>query len=209
VAFSAAYPVVGSIAALTTAAITPVVRAIAVRAGRVTQPDARRVHTKATPSVGGVAMYVGFLVSFGVASQMTRFAKVFNDSRWEPIGIVGAATIIMMVGLLDDLHKSNPKVAEPEGISAPAKVAGLVVAGAVLGVAGVTMWYFRVPSFLGQQIIILSSDLGPLVMILWLLGMAMDWPQELWLSVPEPFSSTAETSTMATSSRPVWGPWWR
>jgi UDP-GlcNAc:undecaprenyl-phosphate/decaprenyl-phosphate GlcNAc-1-phosphate transferase len=117
-------------------------------------------------------MYIGFLVSFGVASQMNRFAKVFNDSRWEPIGIVGAATIIMMVGLLDDLHKSNPKVKEPEGISAPAKVAGLVLAGAVLGVAGVTMWYFRVPGFLGRQIIILSSDLGPLVMILWLLGMA-------------------------------------
>lgn len=171
-AFSAAYPAVGAIAALTTAATTPVVRALAVRAGRVTQPDARRVHTKATPSVGGVAMYIGFLVSFGVASQMTRFAKVFNDSRWEPIGIVGAATIIMVVGLFDDLRKSNPNVKEPEGISAPAKVAGLVLAGAVLGVAGVTMWYFRVPSFLGRQIIILSSDLGPLVMILWLLGMA-------------------------------------
>ena len=169
-AWSDSYPLVGAIAALTTAAATPVVRALAIHAGRVTLPDARRVHTKATPSVGGVAMYVGFLVSFGIASQMKRFARVFNTS--ESLGVVAAATIIVIVGLLDDLHKSNPRVKDPEGISAPAKVAGLVLAGAVLALAGASMYYFRVPGFLGRRILVISGDLRPLVIIVWLLGMA-------------------------------------
>ena len=115
-----------AVAAVTTAIATPIVRTVAIRVGRVTQPDARRVHTKATPSVGGIAMYLGFLVAFAVASQMKRFAKIFSDSQFEPWGIVGAATVIVVVGLIDDLKKSNPKVVEPEGISAPAKVAGVL-----------------------------------------------------------------------------------
>lgn len=177
-AFSGSYILVGAVAAVTTAVATPIVRALAVRAGRVTEPDIRRVHTKATPSVGGVAMYLGFLAAFGVASTLPRFATVFEGSRlfplrdWgEPIGVVVAATIIMAVGLVDDLRKSDPRTTTPEGISAPAKVAGLVLAGVVLVLVGVTMWYFRVPGFLGKQTIVLPSTFSPLVLILWLLGM--------------------------------------
>ncbi len=161
---------VGACAALTTAAVTPIVQRLAIRMGRVTLPDERRVHTRATPSIGGIAMYAGFLVSFGFASQMRRFASVFKDSS-EPLGVLIAATIIMAVGLIDDLKKSDPKVSAPEGISAPAKVTGLVVAGAVLAILGVTMWHFRVPSFLGRQVLVLPNDLRPLVTIVWLLGM--------------------------------------
>jgi UDP-GlcNAc:undecaprenyl-phosphate/decaprenyl-phosphate GlcNAc-1-phosphate transferase len=170
VGIAGGYVQVGALAAVTTAVLTPVVRAAAVHTGYVTRPDERRVHTKETPSVGGVAMFAGFVVSFGVAWKMTRFAAVFKDS-FEPIGIVAAATIITCVGLLDDLRKSRPKVSAPEGISAPAKVAGLVAAGAALAVFGVTMWYVRVPSFLGRQVLVLPADLVPLVTILWLLGM--------------------------------------
>ena len=115
-------------------------------------------------------MYAGFLVSFGLASRMRRFTAVFENSS-EPLGVLIAATIIVAVGLMDDLKKSDPRVAEPEGISAPAKVAGLVVAGAVLAILGVTMWHFRVPSFLGRQVLVLPTDLRPLVTIVWLLGM--------------------------------------
>jgi UDP-GlcNAc:undecaprenyl-phosphate/decaprenyl-phosphate GlcNAc-1-phosphate transferase len=115
-------------------------------------------------------MYLGFLVSFGLAGQMRRFSTLFKNSS-EPLGVLVAATIIVAVGLLDDLRKSNPHVEKPEGISAPAKVAGMVAAGAVLAIMGVTMWHFRVPSFLGRQVLVLPPDLRPLVTIVWLLGM--------------------------------------
>ena len=60
-------------------------------------------------------------------------------------------------GLLDDLRE----------LSAPAKVAGMVLAGGVLSLLGVTMFYFRVPFF---GLVLLSPDLAPLVTVLWVVG---------------------------------------
>ena len=54
-------------------------------------------------------------------------------------------------------------------MSAPAKTAGMVLAGSVLYLLGVTMFFFRIP-FAG--LVVLSSDLAPLVTVLWVLGMA-------------------------------------
>ncbi len=61
--------------------------------------------------------------------------------------------------MLDDLRE----------VSAPAKVAGQVFAASVLGLAGVVMFYFRVPFF---DFYVLSPDLGFLVTVLWVVGMA-------------------------------------
>jgi UDP-GlcNAc:undecaprenyl-phosphate GlcNAc-1-phosphate transferase len=54
-------------------------------------------------------------------------------------------------------------------VSAPAKVAGMVLAGGVLSLLGVTMLYFRVPF---GDYLALSPDLAPLVTVLWVVGMA-------------------------------------
>jgi UDP-GlcNAc:undecaprenyl-phosphate/decaprenyl-phosphate GlcNAc-1-phosphate transferase len=170
VQFAGGYVQVGLVAALTTAAITPLVRRYATRLGFVTLPDERRVHVLPTPALGGVAMYVGFVAAFGFAWKVRRFAPVFKDSL-EPLGIFLAATVVFLVGFIDDLKKSHPKN-NKEGISAPAKFSGLVLAGTVLAVFGVTMWHLRIPSFIGRQILVLPGDLRPLFIILWLAGMA-------------------------------------
>ncbi|HEX9969348.1 MAG TPA: MraY family glycosyltransferase, partial [Acidimicrobiales bacterium] len=70
-----------------------------------------------------------------------------------------AATIIFFVGLVDDLRE----------VSAPAKLAGMVLAGSVLYFLGVTMFYFRVPF---ADFVSLSADLVPLVTVLWVVGIA-------------------------------------
>jgi UDP-GlcNAc:undecaprenyl-phosphate/decaprenyl-phosphate GlcNAc-1-phosphate transferase len=54
-------------------------------------------------------------------------------------------------------------------VSAPAKTAGLVLAGSVLSIAGVSTVFFRVP-FLG--IYSLSPDLSAFVTVVWVVGMA-------------------------------------
>jgi len=153
-----AYLIVGAVAAAVTFASTPVVGWLARRLNWVYQPNARTVHTTPIPDVGGIALFIGFLAAFGVARLMNVFDPFFARNS-EPMGVVLAAAVIFVVGLLDDVRD----------LSAPAKVMGTVAAGALLVWYGVTMYYFRLP-FLG--VAILSNDLTPLVTVLWLLGMS-------------------------------------
>ncbi|MGG7463809.1 MULTISPECIES: MraY family glycosyltransferase [unclassified Plantibacter] len=62
----------------------------------------RDVHRTPTPRLGGVAMFVGMLIAFGVASQLPFFSLVFADP--EPVlAILGAALFIVGIGVADDL----------------------------------------------------------------------------------------------------------
>lgn len=154
-----AYLLVGAIAAIVTFAITPLVAALARRVGWVVEPEKERhVHKVATPDVGGIAMFIGFAVAFLVARSMDTFASLFRSGDIEPTGVLLAATLMFLVGFVDDIFE----------ISAPAKVVGTAVVAVILVLFGVTMFYFRVPF---DGVYILSDEWVPLVTVLWLLGM--------------------------------------
>ena len=102
-------------------------------------------------------MFAGFIVAFAVARLLDRFDPLFARNS-EPRGIIGAAVVILAVGLYDDIKGSLP----------PAKVTAIVLAGLILVQYGVTMYYFRIP-FVDD--ILLSTDWVPLITVLWLLGM--------------------------------------
>ena len=155
---TAGYLFIGAVAAIVTFLTTPIVTRVAHRIGWVVQPDERRVHKVPTPDVGGIAMFVGFVVSLGLAWRMGRFAPVF-DNNSEPLGVLLAAVVIFGTGLVDDIRE----------ISSPAKVTGTVIAGLVLVWFGATMFYFRIP-FL--DVFVLSNDWVPIITILWLMGMS-------------------------------------
>lgn len=151
------YLIVGVVAALVTFVATPVVVRLARRLGWVYHPNDRTVHTTPMPDVGGIALYVGLVAAFVLARLMDGFDPLFARNS-EPLGVVLAAGVIFLVGLVDDVRD----------LSAPAKVMGTVAAAMVLVWSGVTMYYFKLP-FL--DVTILSDDLIPLVTVLWLLGM--------------------------------------
>jgi UDP-GlcNAc:undecaprenyl-phosphate GlcNAc-1-phosphate transferase len=155
-----AYGIVFAVAAAVTFVTTPLVRWLAVRVGAVVVPEERRVHKQPTPTLGGAAMFLGFLVAMAVAAQLANFDTVFRGSS-EPLAIAVGAAVIFAVGLVDDVRE----------VSAPAKVAGMVLAGGVLSLLGVTMFYFRIP-FSDRDFVSLSPDLAPLIGILWVAGMA-------------------------------------
>jgi UDP-GlcNAc:undecaprenyl-phosphate GlcNAc-1-phosphate transferase len=92
------------------------------------------------------------------ATQVEQFDPVFRTSS-EALGVVLGATIMFVVGAIDDLRESSP----------PAKLAGQALAGSVLTLFGVTMLYFRVPF---GDTIALSPDLAPLLTVFWIIGMA-------------------------------------
>ena len=151
------YLVIGAIAAGVTFETTPVVAIVARRMGWVVEPDARRVHDVVTPDVGGIAMFVGFIVAFAVARLWNVFDPLFARNS-EPRGLLYAAALMFLVGFIDDIRE----------ISAPAKVAGTVLVGSILVYFGVTMFYFRIPFV---DVFFLSDQWVPLITVLWLLGM--------------------------------------
>jgi len=83
------YAVVCAVALFTTLLMTPVVIRLAKRFGAVVQPssDARHVHTDPKPTLGGAAMFVGFLAAMAVASHMSQFTEMFADNS-EPVGLL-------------------------------------------------------------------------------------------------------------------------
>jgi UDP-GlcNAc:undecaprenyl-phosphate GlcNAc-1-phosphate transferase len=154
------YSIVGLAGALTTFLATFLVRRVAPRIGAVSQPGPRSVHSYPTPSLGGAAMFAGFLVALAVASQLDQFQEMFESSS-EPIGLVLAAGVMFLVGAVDDLREVSP----------PAKIAGQVFAASLLSLLGVTMLYFRVP-FASYDYIVLSPDMAALVTVLTVIVLA-------------------------------------
>jgi UDP-GlcNAc:undecaprenyl-phosphate GlcNAc-1-phosphate transferase len=152
------YALVGLVAAIVTWALVPLTQRLAVRLGAVAAPDERRVHRWPTPTLGGAAMLAGLLAAVAVASQLDAFDAMFASAS-EIVGIVAAAVVMYVVGFIDDLRE----------VSAPAKTAGMVLAGSVLSITGVSLVFFRVP-FSG--FLVLSADLAALVTVLWVIGMA-------------------------------------
>ena len=92
------------------------------------------------------------------AALMNEFDSVFASGT-EMLGVVAAALVIFAVGLIDDLRE----------ISAPAKTAGMVLAGSILSFAGVGLLVFRI-TFL--DLFLLSPDWSALLTVVWVLLMA-------------------------------------
>ncbi len=149
------YAVVFIVSSIATYLLTFPVRRFALRVGAIEYPDERRVHERPTATIGGVAMFGGFLLAMLIAYQIPQFRPVFANSS-EPIGVLLAATIMFIVHVIDDRR----------GLSAPAKLAGMVLAGTALYHLGVTMFFFKVP-FAGTLVI--SPDLAPLATVIWVI----------------------------------------
>ncbi|MET3769977.1 UDP-GlcNAc:undecaprenyl-phosphate GlcNAc-1-phosphate transferase [Marisediminicola sp. UYEF4] len=62
----------------------------------------RDVHTSPTPRLGGVAMFLGIVTAFWVSSQTAQFSLIFADPG-RVVAILGAALIIVLIGVADDL----------------------------------------------------------------------------------------------------------
>jgi UDP-GlcNAc:undecaprenyl-phosphate GlcNAc-1-phosphate transferase len=66
----------------------------------------RDVHTRPTPRLGGIAMFLGIMVAFGVsyliAAQFAPLRLVFSNPT-QILAILGAALLIVLLGVADDL----------------------------------------------------------------------------------------------------------
>jgi UDP-GlcNAc:undecaprenyl-phosphate GlcNAc-1-phosphate transferase len=143
--------------AATVAGFTPLVRRVAVRLGAIDHPTERKVHPKPTPTGGGVALLLGVAVGLGVAFLIPSFRPAFRESS-ELQGALLACGVIVAVGLVDDIR----------GLSAPAKLAGQILAAGLLVLSGIQLLFLWLPS---QGTLVIGSDLGVPLTVAWVLLM--------------------------------------
>ena len=126
--------------------LTPLVKKVAIAIGATDRPDPRKVHQKIMPRLGGLAIYISFMIGFLVLGLV-------ND-RTTPI-IMGSF-IIIITGILDDKFQLSAKV----------KLMGQILASLLVVLNGVVIEYINIP-FGGQL------ELGYLsipLTILWIVG---------------------------------------
>jgi UDP-GlcNAc:undecaprenyl-phosphate GlcNAc-1-phosphate transferase len=137
--------------------VTPAVRWLALKAGAIDRPSDRKVHPKPTPTLGGLGILLGISVGLGVAWLIPEFRRVYHQSL-ELQGVLEAAVVISLIGVVDDVRS----------LSAPAKLAGQILAAGILILNGVELLFFWFP---GQGILSLGSDLSGPITVAWILLM--------------------------------------
>ncbi|HSN03159.1 MAG TPA: MraY family glycosyltransferase, partial [Acidimicrobiales bacterium] len=154
----AAYAVVMVVGALVTMLADRPARAISIKVGYTAQPDERKVHQAVTPYGGGAAMFIGLCVALIVAVAITPLRAVISSSH-EVIGVLVAAGVIFVVGVVDDFRE----------MSAPAKVAGQFLAASVLYFSGATMYQLKLP-FAG--FVVLGPSILPVITAVWVFALS-------------------------------------
>ncbi|MEX3505098.1 MraY family glycosyltransferase [Corynebacterium sp. LK2510] len=140
------------VAAAITYLTTGVVRSLLVRTGRVAEIRTRDVHTQPTPSVGGVAMFTGFVSAVFLAGQLPALTRGFAPVTPEMTAVLGGAFAIVIVGVIDDLYE----------LGAVTKLVGQIFAAALMSVLGLVFTVFYLP-FGGGTSVIFDNVQGVLV----------------------------------------------
>lgn len=92
--------------------LTPIVKRFAIRIGAVDKPNYRKVHAKIMPRLGGLAIFLSFMIGFLIM-------RPADDAAW---AIIVGALIIVATGIVDDMYE----------ITAKAKFAGQILAALIV-----------------------------------------------------------------------------
>ncbi len=105
--------------------LTPFAKKIAYKIGAIDVPgDNRRIHKEPIPRIGGLAIYIGFVVTTFITAM--AFRGLLHIDK-ELIGILLGATIIVLMGIVDDCKQ----------ISAKTKLMGQIIAALLAVYSGV------------------------------------------------------------------------
>lgn len=80
--------------------LTPYIKKLAFKIGAVDRPDNRKVHKKIMPRLGGLAIYIAFMIGCVASMEIT----------WDILGILLGGTLIVALGVADDVYQLPAKV---------------------------------------------------------------------------------------------------
>ncbi|GBG58084.1 undecaprenyl-phosphate alpha-N-acetylglucosaminyl 1-phosphate transferase [Sporomusaceae bacterium FL31] len=141
------YIVAFTVALIVAYFLTPRIIDVAIKAGAMDAPDARKVHTKPIPRMGGLAIYAGFVLAVLASMHVSH----------EILGLLLGGTVILIVGIIDDLKQLPAKV----------KLLGQIAAAAVLILFDIRIDWITNP--FGDMIYV--DFLSIPLTILWIVGL--------------------------------------
>ena len=145
-----------AIALLSSLVLVPVVRHYALKAELLDAPGERKIHAQPIPRLGGVAIFVSFLVALGCLGALGQLTDlIFSRGN---LGLIAGGTLMFLLGLLDDLVNLSPYV----------KLAGQFLASIVAFGMGVSVDALDLP---GSMLLVLNALSFP-VTVLWLVGIS-------------------------------------
>ena len=120
------YLFVAGISALVTFALSFLILTLSHRYKLYPKIRERDVHSRPTPRLGGVAMFLGIVVAFAVASQLPSLSLVFSEPL-KIYGLLGSALAIVLIGVADDIWDLDWMT----------KLAGQIIAAGLIAWSGI------------------------------------------------------------------------
>lgn len=143
------YAVVFILAAVLSFAFTPLAKKLAHKLGAIDVPkDERRIHKRPIPRMGGLAIYMSF-------SIVTLY---FSGLDKHVLGIIIGGTILVIMGIVDDIKPLRPLY----------KLIFQIIAAVVLIMFGITVDSITVPFAPNETIMI--GYFGIFATIIWVVG---------------------------------------
>lgn len=102
-------------------ALTPLVKKFAVRIGAMDTPNARKVHTRIMPRLGGLGIFLAFIITVAALLPFVSAWFTARDMSFVSAFLIGGS-IIVLIGALDDRFELSAKV----------KLLGQIVAASVV-----------------------------------------------------------------------------
>ncbi|ANY74048.1 MULTISPECIES: glycosyltransferase family 4 protein [Paenibacillus] len=102
--------IIGFIVALALALLlTPLVKKFAVKIGAVDVPNARKVHTRIMPRLGGLGIYLAFVLGLIAVLPFLPDSLSPRDANFMKAFLIGGSMIVL-IGALDDRFELSAKV---------------------------------------------------------------------------------------------------
>ena len=106
--------------------LTPLTRQVAMRLGVTAAPNKRNIHARHMPLMGGAAIYIAFVISVLLFSPPAHLRELG--------AIVAGATLLALIGYLDDRRHLGPRI----------RLLVMTIASLVVVLAGVQIRLFSI-----------------------------------------------------------------
>lgn len=141
---------------------TPIVKILAIKFGFIDQPDQRKIHQTPTARLGGLAIFLSFLIVTSIFFWARKDFFVF--APWHEYnlavkftGIIIGALILVVIGLIDDKKTLSPWT----------KLGAQIMAALIVIISGTRIEYINNPlgGFINFNLII-----SYLLSLIWIVG---------------------------------------
>ncbi|MEE9217497.1 MAG: undecaprenyl/decaprenyl-phosphate alpha-N-acetylglucosaminyl 1-phosphate transferase, partial [Acidobacteriota bacterium] len=115
---------------------TPFVAQLAVKINALDLPGGRKLHSQPVPRLGGIAIYLGFIVSLNIGLLLSdALLGLFENSMRMWLGLIFGGSVVLGLGIVDDIYQVRPRT----------KLFFQVLAAAIVYVSGLQITRIAIP----------------------------------------------------------------